>query len=155
MTDVPLGILGPSSACKGVFCYTQAVERPAFEQLITDALLTIPAHIRAKMANVAFVVEDGVRRAMPGETDVRRGDVLLGLYQGVPLTHRGAGYSLVLPDKITIFQHTIEDLGAGDPDRIRAIVADTVRHEVAHHLGFSERDVRAWEHKRRSRSPRP
>jgi predicted Zn-dependent protease with MMP-like domain len=122
-----------------------------FEQSITDALLTVPEHIRARMDNVAFVVEDFARRPGREEDGIRGHGVLLGLYQGVPLIDRGADYSLVLPDKITIFKDTIEELGRADPARIRRIVRDTVLHEVAHHLGFSEDEVRRWEQKRKTR----
>lgn len=121
-----------------------------FEQLITDALLTIPKRIRDRMDNVVFVVEDLSRRAGRGEKEIARGHVLLGLYQGVPLTRRGAGYSLVLPDKITIFQSVIEHLANNDEQRIAALVRTTVLHEVAHHLGFDERAVRAWERRRKT-----
>ncbi|MBI3115456.1 MAG: metallopeptidase family protein [Candidatus Kerfeldbacteria bacterium] len=103
------------------------------------------------MSNVVFVVEDHVRRAGPGVRRIRRGSVLLGLYEGVPLTQRGVHYSAVLPDKITIFQGVIEELGRGSPAEIRAIVHATVLHEVGHHLGMGEQHVRAWERQRRAR----
>lgn len=131
------------------------MDHAAFEKLIVEAAELIPERIRRKMANVVFVVEDGSRPPAPGEVRIRRGQVLLGLYQGVPLTRRGPQYSLVPPDKITIFQNVIEQLAGGDPERIRAIVRDTVHHEVAHHLGFSEGEVRAWEQKRRQRPVAP
>ena len=62
---------------------------------------------------------------------------LLGLYHGVPLTHRGAFYS-ALPDRITIFQKPIERLAGEDEDAIREQVRHTVIHEIAHYYGISD-----------------
>lgn len=126
--------------------------RADFEQCIVDAIAGVPEHIREKMENLAFVVEDRVRDPGADEEGIEGDDgTLLGLYQGVPLIHRGPGYQYALPDKITIFQPTIERLGRGDPARIRAIVHDTVLHEIAHHIGFSEMEVRQWEGRRKTR----
>lgn len=131
------------------------MDQAAFEQCIVDAVGTVPERIRKAMNNVVFVVENGSRPPSTGEVRIQRGQVLLGLYQGVPLTRRGPQYSLVPPDKITIFQDVIEHIARGDPERIRAVVSDTVHHEIAHHLGFSEREVRVWEQKRRQRRLSP
>lgn len=65
------------------------MERQDFEELITAALLTIPERIRSRMNNVAFVVEEERRKSLGTEKPIRRGRVLLGLYQGVPLARRG------------------------------------------------------------------
>ncbi len=110
-----------------------------FEKTITTAISMVPAHIRAKMENVAFVVND---------TDLGN---LLGLYHGIPLPKRGQGYSGVLPDKITIFQRTIEASAGGNDDRIRQLVTEVVHHEIGHYFGFSETKVREWEKQRRSK----
>lgn len=113
-----------------------------FEAIIHDAILAVPAHIRKRMENVAFVV---------GQTPTGRPKHLLGLYQGIPLVHRGAGYSGVLPDKITIFQDALEEQANGDERELRRMIRDTVWHEIGHYFGFSEQKVRQWEsHRRRS-----
>lgn len=110
----------------------------AFESAINDAIAMVPAHIRAKMENVAFVIDD-----------VHQGN-LLGLYHGIPLPRRGPGYSGVLPDKITIFQKTIEAV-TGDETRQTQLIIETVHHEIAHYFGFNEEKVRDWETRRRTR----
>lgn len=120
-----------------------------FEQLITDAIALVPDNIRNHMSNVAFVVEEESRRGRTGERPIHQGSILLGLYEGVPMTRRGVNYSLVLPDKITIFQRPLEELAADDPERLRALVTNTVHHEIGHHLGMDERAVRQWEKARR------
>lgn len=100
------------------------------------------------MQNVAFVLEDTARRRNAREAGIRRNEVLLGLYEGVPKTRRGSGYFGVLPDKITLFQEPIEALSGGDEQKLRRIVYDVIWHEVGHHLGFDERAIRTLERKR-------
>jgi predicted Zn-dependent protease with MMP-like domain len=80
------------------------------------------------MSNVAVVVED---EPPPGQR-------LLGLYQGVPLTRRGAYYNGVLPDKITIYRGPLERLYGYDAGVLAAQVRHVVLHEVAHHFGISD-----------------
>ena len=61
---------------------------------------------------------------------------LLGLYEGIPLPDR-YGYNLVLPDKITLFQRSIEAICSSDQE-ILTEIRDTVMHEVAHHFGIND-----------------
>jgi predicted Zn-dependent protease with MMP-like domain len=104
-----------------------------FEQLVIEALEGLPAFFKEKLDNVDVVIEDW-------PPSIKRGEVLLGLYQGVPKTARNASYTLMLPDKITIFQGPIEWVSRGDVERIKLQVTDTVEHEIAHHFGISEHD---------------
>ena len=127
------------------------MDRERFEQLINGAILEVPQRIRDAMNNVAFVVEDNTRSRRGSEAPIRRGHVLLGLYQGVPLTLREPHHQWALPDKITIFQNVIEELAGEDDGRIADLVRSTVHHEIAHHLGFDEAAVRTWEKKRKRR----
>jgi predicted Zn-dependent protease with MMP-like domain len=80
------------------------------------------------MSNVELVVEDEPPPGYP----------LLGLYEGVPLTRRGAYYAGALPDKITIFRGPLERLYGADPERLRREVRHVVLHEIAHHFGISD-----------------
>ena len=82
--------------------------RAEFEQLVAAALDELPPFFHEKMSNVEVIIE-----AWPTREDLRAagvpfGQTLLGLYQGVPLTQRGAHYQLTLPDRIAIFQGPIE-----------------------------------------------
>jgi predicted Zn-dependent protease with MMP-like domain len=65
-------------------------------------------------------------------------DRLLGLYQGIPLTRRGAYYNAALPDKISIYRGPLERLYGDDPERLRAETKRVVLHEIAHHFGISD-----------------
>ena len=98
-----------------------------FEVLVTDALDTIPAGLRAGMENVAIVVDD---HSPAGR--------LLGLYEGVPLTKRGNHYSASVPDRITIYMATICAACRTEADVV-AMVRKTVVHEVGHHFGIDDR----------------
>ena len=80
------------------------MDQAPFVELVERAIAAVPERFRRRLENVAFVVEPAVRLARPNEAEIRRGRLLLGLYQGVPYGQRGAWYSGVLPDKITIFQ---------------------------------------------------
>ncbi|HRY52634.1 MAG TPA: metallopeptidase family protein [Candidatus Portnoybacteria bacterium] len=109
-----------------------------FEKLVEEAIDEIPADFLARLKNVAIVVEDEPSAEQLAKLRLRKDLTLLGLYEGVPLTQRNAGYGMVLPDKISIFKNSIE-LIAQTPGEIKKIVQDTVKHEIAHHFGSDER----------------
>jgi predicted Zn-dependent protease with MMP-like domain len=101
---------------------------PDFDQVVQEALDSLPRELRDRISNVEVVVEDEPPLGQP----------LLGLYQGIPLTRRGSGYSGALPDKITIYRGPLERLYGWDPEVLRAQIRHVVLHEVAHHFGISD-----------------
>lgn len=125
-----------------------------FERLVAEALAALPAGIRQAFDNLAFVIESEARRKKSAEVGIRVDEVLLGLYEGIPKNERGSWYGGVLPDKITIFRKPIEKLAGGDGEKLKELVRDVVWHEVGHHLGFNERQLRALERKRGRRRTR-
>ncbi|HVD15784.1 MAG TPA: metallopeptidase family protein [Actinomycetota bacterium] len=104
----------------------------AFMRLVEAAVGSIPAEFRDQLENVEFVVEETFR----GD-EVPGGGLLLGLYQGVPLPERSAGYSAVLPDRIVIFRRPIEARSHSDAD-LAELVREVVIHEVAHYFGIDD-----------------
>ena len=68
-------------------------------------------------------------------------DTLLGLYQGMPLTERQWGHGNALPDRITLFQRTIEEECDGDEDEIVVAIGETLIHELGHYFGLSEDEI--------------
>ena len=116
-----------------------------FETLLSEAIAALPPVGKASMDNVAFIVEPEVREAKASEMHIKKGELLLGLYEGVSKAKRGTGYSGFLPDKITIFQNPIELLAGNNPAKLKEILFGVVRHEVGHHLGFDEEGIRAHE----------
>ncbi|MBI2939097.1 MAG: metallopeptidase family protein, partial [Chloroflexi bacterium] len=115
--------------------------RRRFERLVQRAVRQIPSPLRAMMDNVAIVVEAEPSPEQLAETGLPPGETLLGLYQGVPLTERVASQAFLLPDKITIFQRPIEEMGRSDQEIIWHI-RRTVIHEVAHHFGIDDARLR-------------
>jgi len=108
-----------------------------FEKLVEEAVAEISDKFLARLKNVAIVVEENPSEEQVKKLRLRKDSMLLGLYEGVPLTKRSSGYGMVLPDKISIFKKSIE-LVAQTPAEIKKLVQDTVRHEIAHHFGSNE-----------------
>ncbi len=98
-----------------------------FEELVTDALDSLPEELGRAFRNVAVLVED----EQEGQPN------LLGLYEGVPLTERGQWYSGVLPDRVTIFRLPILRRCATYADVVNEVRV-TVVHELAHHMGIDD-----------------
>ncbi|MDH3606164.1 MAG: metallopeptidase family protein [Acidimicrobiia bacterium] len=105
-----------------------------FEELVGEALDSIPAELAEYMENVAVVVQDW---PTPHQQARHRG-MLLGLYEGVDLTRRGPlSYRAVMPDRITIFQGPHCRITSTE-EALRHRIATTVVHEVGHHFGISD-----------------
>ena len=109
-----------------------------FEAVVREAIAAFPPRIREELKDVVIVIED--RPQQRGE----RGGLLLGLYQGVPLTEWGRQYSGKLPDKITIFREPIERVAASE-EEIPRVIRETVWHEIAHYFGFDHEQIRKME----------
>jgi predicted Zn-dependent protease with MMP-like domain len=120
------------------------VDRERFEELVRQALATLPQEIAQRVDNVDVEVQDWPEPEQLASARVPRGRTLLGLYQGVPLTRRGSGYNMVSPDRIIIFQGPLERTARDDEDLVRR-VRDVVVHEVAHHFGISDERLREIE----------
>ncbi|MCK4273957.1 MAG: metallopeptidase family protein [Dehalococcoidales bacterium] len=112
-----------------------------FEWLVAKAIENLPEEFRERLENIDVVVADEPTRAQLRVLGGRRGETLLGLYEGVPLTRRSHGYGFVTPDKVTIFQRPIEAIYKNDA-RIIAEVQRVVQHEIAHHFGISDDRLR-------------
>jgi predicted Zn-dependent protease with MMP-like domain len=104
------------------------VPRERFEELVSEALDSIPPDLARVLSNCVILVEDDVPPGSPS---------LLGLYEGTPLTERGQWYAGVLPDRITIYRLPILQMCRDEPDVVDE-VRITVIHEVAHHFGIGE-----------------
>jgi predicted Zn-dependent protease with MMP-like domain len=111
-----------------------------FNRLITQAMDELPAKYIKGLQNVAIVMADEPSMEQLRKMKIDKNHSLLGLYEGIPLTQRGAGYNLVLPDKITLFKNTIEQNGSGD-ESVFEVVKRTLWHEIAHYYGLSHADI--------------
>ncbi|MBI5214644.1 MAG: metallopeptidase family protein [Ignavibacteriae bacterium] len=115
-----------------------------FHQLVESAYERLPEYFQELITNAIIVVED-----YPDDEIVRTMKLgsrkhLLGLYQGVPLTKRNTNYGMtaVIPDKITLFQKNIEAACSSEQE-IDSKVTEVLIHEIAHHFGMNEEEVRA------------
>lgn len=122
------------------------MEHQKFEKLVQQGISQIPKKFLKKLDNVDIVVEDQPSVRQLKKLKNRRGS-LFGLYQGIPQTKR-YHYGEVLPDKITIFKNPIKKIARSEKE-IKEIVKNTVWHEIAHHFGMSETEVKKAEQKRR------
>jgi predicted Zn-dependent protease with MMP-like domain len=118
-------------------------ELSAFEQLVKEALASIPPEFHEQMENVLVRVQYEPGEEVMQRVGIKEGYSLLGLYEGVPLTTYGQARA-PHPEIITIYQRTIEAYCHGDPDRIREQVRHTVLHEVAHHFGIDHEEMPIW-----------
>jgi predicted Zn-dependent protease with MMP-like domain len=128
----------------------RSLDQPGyFDRLVADAWARIPGRFRRRMQNIALLVADEPTREQLARGRVPRGDTLLGLYEGRPMTTRSVFEPFAMPDRITIFQGPHERM-AQNPAHLAKLVEDTVWHEVAHYFGMNERQVRAAERRRRT-----
>lgn len=111
-----------------------------FQKLVKKVIASLPQEFLDKIDNVTVVVED-----YPPDGNLS----ILGLYQGVPQTKRkNYGIGGQLPDRIIIYKRNIE-IHANSPAHLVQMIRDTVIHEIAHHFGMDEREVRTAEARRR------
>ena len=100
----------------------------------------IPKRFRLEMKNIAVVVEDEPSAELLDEMEIEPPDSLYGLYQGTPLPERTWSYGNTLPDRVTLFQKPIEE-DSEDEDDVRAVIGETLIHEVGHYFGLSEEEI--------------
>jgi predicted Zn-dependent protease with MMP-like domain len=107
-----------------------------FDKLITRAMDELPQEYITGLDNVAIVMADEPTEEQMVKMKLREeGKILLGLYEGIPLTQRGAGYTFVLPDKITLFKHSIMMVVRNEQELFEQIKR-TLWHEIAHYYGL-------------------
>lgn len=111
-----------------------------FDKIVSRALDELPEQYVDNMKNVAIVIDDEPSAEQRRKLKLRCNETLFGLYEGIPLTERGAGYNLVLPDKITIFKNPILSVSSSI-DEFKKQVKHTLWHEIAHHYGLNHTHI--------------
>lgn len=118
------------------------VDIETFTQMVARAVDELPPQYADQIANLEFAVEEVAR---PGDYsplhDLAPGATLLGVYRGVPLTRRGRGYNMMLPDQIVIFRQPLLRLSR-TVEELEERVGRVVRHEIAHYFGISDDRLR-------------
>lgn len=115
----------------------RSVNRASFEKLVIEAIESLPPEFKDKLDNLAVIVTDWPNDEQIKRLGLQKRTQLLGLYEGIPRTHRYTGYNLVPPDRITLFQKPIEAKCRND-NEIRQEIIRVVQHEIAHHFGLSD-----------------
>lgn len=116
------------------------LSREEFQQLVAQAIASLPSLVIERLSNVEVVVKDRPTQEESAMAGTDPTETLFGLYTGTPLTERSSSYGLVLPDKITLYQRSIEE-GCRTKREIQAQIRTTLLHEIGHHFGLSENEL--------------
>ncbi|OHB20340.1 MAG: hypothetical protein A2854_01130 [Parcubacteria group bacterium RIFCSPHIGHO2_01_FULL_56_18] len=123
------------------------MRREEFEQLIEEGFEKLPEWVRAKIKNVALLIEDEPSPEVRKKEGLSKDETLLGYYHGIPLSERGEYYGIggTMPDTITLYRLPIEDVAEEDSLPVAQVITETIWHEFAHHFGMDEHEVRVRE----------
>lgn len=116
------------------------ISETEFEKLVGQAIDALPDKYLSRIQNLVFVAENNPSPEQRQRLHLHNGQTLYGLYEGIPLTQRGNNYSMVLPDKITIFKEPLEYSSSNLSD-LTEQVRHTVWHEVAHYFGLDHDQI--------------
>lgn len=111
-----------------------------FDLLISRAMDELPQEYIKGLDNVVIIMADEPTEEQKTKMKLRENMILLGLYEGIPLTMRGSGWSGMLPDKITMFKHSILRVAHTDEELFEQIKR-TLWHEIAHYYGLSHKNM--------------
>lgn len=115
-----------------------------FDALITRAMDELPQEYLRGLKNVVIVMADAPNAQQQTLLDERGGGVLFGVFEGVPLTQQGSGWSGMLPDKITLFKHALVAISPDEATLFEEIKR-TLWHEIAHYYGLDHDHIDALE----------
>lgn len=111
--------------------------RLRFHRTVQRVVDTLPDTIQELLEGIAIVVQDEPTAVQRRESELEDDGELFGLYQGIPRTERTSGYSMVVPDRITIFAGPL-DRTCSSREELEEEIRTTILHELGHHLGYGE-----------------
>lgn len=117
-----------------------------FDDMISSVMDELPQEYITGLKNVSVVIADDPDEHQRQKLKLRCHETLFGLYEGIPLTKRGSGYNLVLPDKITLFKNPLLS-ASQDLASFRENTKRTLWHEIAHHYGLDHERIHKLENK--------
>ncbi len=112
-----------------------------FAKLVKKAVEGLPDQFRGALENIDIDVEDWPDPALLKKLGFRKGRLLLGLYQGVPITRRRRSSMQTMPDKIVIYKGPIEAVSRTE-EEIEKRIQTTVLHEIGHYFGLDDERLR-------------
>lgn len=116
------------------------VSKAKFGELVERALAELPEQFAQYLEEVPIEVRDRPTRKQLERVGLDEDHLLLGLYQGIPLTERSVEHSGVHSPVIYLFQYDIERVSDDEADLVEQ-VRTTVLHEIGHHFGMDEDDL--------------
>ena len=116
------------------------MSKARFGELVEKALAELPAQFAEHLEEVPIEVSDRPTPRQMQRVGLARGSLLLGLYDGIPLSARSVEQSGIRPAVIYIFQENIERVSQTEEQLVQQ-VRKTVLHEIGHHFGMSEDDL--------------
>lgn len=116
-----------------------------FDVLISRAMDELPKRDIENLENVVVTYADEPDEFQVEKIHLTGDSLLLGLYEGVPMTQRGAGYNLVLPDKITLFKLPLVKYAMWRGTELYEEVRHTLWHEIAHFYGLNHTQIHRLE----------
>ncbi|MBN2395485.1 MAG: metallopeptidase family protein [Candidatus Atribacteria bacterium] len=116
------------------------IDDQQFEKIVVSAIRELPEYFRKKMENITIHIEDFPDQNILKNLGFRSPYSLLGVYQGVPLSHRGIHYRNVMPDRIIIFRKPLLHKGRSD-QMIKKNIKKVVIHEIGHFFGLSDAEL--------------
>jgi len=116
--------------------------RRFFEQTVKEVVDSLPAELKGRLQNVAFIIEENFA-GVPEKWEAGEQE-LLGLYHGVSQKDRGFWYGNVLPDRIIIYRKPLVRISASLQE-LKENIRQTVIHEIGHYFGFDEEELRSLE----------
>ena len=114
------------------------VSKSEFAEIVEIALRNLPEQFATALEEVRVEIRDRPTPRMVRRVGLGPRDLLLGLYEGRPITERSVEESGRLPDVIYVFQTTIEEVSDTREELIEN-VRSTVLHELGHHYGLDEK----------------
>jgi predicted Zn-dependent protease with MMP-like domain len=120
-------------------------ETEQFEDIVAKAFTRLPKRFRSLVKNVALLTEDTVSEQVRREMNLSKDKDLLGLYRGVPRTKRHNDAGFAFPDTITLYRLPIERRARATKKTVFEVVYETLWHEIGHHFGLGEEEVRKRE----------
>ena len=121
-----------------------AFSKEEFESLAQEIFDSLPERFQENMENVRIVIEDEPSHETITKMGIHSPNILLGLYEGIPLNKRGGWYGMspAVPDKISLYKKNIER-GAENASAVYERIRRVLIHEIAHYYGMNEDEVRA------------
>jgi predicted Zn-dependent protease with MMP-like domain len=113
------------------------MKREHFVKVVEEALDSLPQEFRSRICNVAVLVED----MPPNQPASQSGQLLLGLFHGVPTTKKSIFDLSTGPDHVVLYQKNIEAVCSSEAE-VREQIRLTVIHELGHYFGMDENQLK-------------